>query len=495
MSLLKIALTGLLLAVSPFAHAASSAKPNVVVILADDLGYGDVQALNPSRGKIQTPHLDRLAAEGMSFTDAHSGSSVCTPTRYGLLTGRYAWRSRLQRGVIDGFREPLLTAERQTLPAVLKREGYHTAIIGKWHLGFTLDVEETGAGKSPGTASAPIGARTTNGPLTSGFDVFYGVQHARSMGTFFEGDRAVAHVKPVDALGLLTRRAVEYVRERARSGRPFFLYFALTSPHTPIVPSAEWRGKSGLGDYADFVMETDWAVGEVLKAIDEANVADQTVVLASSDNGCSPQAGTDRLETQGHFASAHFRGYKADIWEGGHRVPFLVRWPGQVRPGTQSSALVCMTDVFATVAEMLNVRLSDHAAEDSISFLAPLLGRGTGPRTSIVHHSIDGRFAIREGPWKLALCSGSGGWSKPRDADTDAAGAPSLQLYDLSRDPAETNNQQATRPEVVARLRALLDTFIADGRSTPGPKLRNDMPVVVQHDDRAQRKGKDRDAP
>lgn len=467
--LLLLVAAAVLLVPGP-AGTAAETKPNLVYIMADDLGYGDVQCLNPQRGKIPTPHLDRLAREGMTFTDAHSGSSVCTPTRYGLLTGRYAWRTRLQRGVIDGFKEPLIEAGRLTVPALLRRHGYHSAMIGKWHLGFGLEGIDEVKGKEPGDAVVPVGARTAEGPLTRGFDYFYGVQHARSMGTFFERDRAVEIVKPIDAVAWLTRRAVTYVEERAKAKEPFFLYYALTSPHTPIVPSKEWQGRSGLGAYADFVMETDWAVGEVLAALERAGVAERTLVIFTSDNGCSPQADTDRLETLGHFASAQFRGYKSDIWEGGHRVPFLVRWPGTVNPGRASDSLLCLTDLMATCAELLGEKLPADAGEDSVSFLPELLGTGRTERRSAVHHSIEGKFALRDGPWKLALCSGSGGWTK---GETEGP----VQLYHLGEDEAEQRNLAVTRPEVVARLAKELARIVSEGRSTPGPRQQNAVAV------------------
>jgi len=455
-------LTGL----ASVADRADAAAPNIVIILADDLGYGDVQCLNPTRGKIPTPHLDRLAREGMTFTDAHSGSSVCTPTRYGLLTGRYAWRTRLQQGVIDGFVPPLIDERRLTLPVLLKNQGYHSAVIGKWHLGFTLDRQGKGSGQGVELFGAPTGARTTDGPISRGFDLFYGVQHARSMGTFFSQDTAVEQVPPVEALDKLTRRAVDYVTSRAKTGQPFFLYFALTSPHTPIVPSAEWKGRSELGPYGDFVMQTDAAIGQVLRAIENAGVAGTTLVFATSDNGCSPQANTDDLEKKGHFASAQYRGYKTDIWEGGHRVPFFVRWPGKVAPGTQSDVTLCLTDVMATVAEIVKAPLPTDAAEDSHSFLPNLRGEKHSTRPPVIHHSIEGKFAIRSGSWKLALCAGSGGWGK---AMTDP-----IQLYDLALDIAEQHNRATDQPAVVERLRDLLARAVRDGRTTEGPGVSND---------------------
>lgn len=455
-------------------------KPNIVYILCDDLGYGDVQCLNPHRGKIKTPNLDRLASQGMIFTDAHSGSSVCSPTRYGVLTGRYAWRSRLQHGVLDGYVEPLIAKDRLTVPAFLKQQGYHTACIGKWHLGFTIE----GAGKKGGDESklegAPIGAVTPDGPVTRGFDEFFGFHHARMMKSLFENDHVTEMVEPVEMLPRLTQHATEHIVTRVKTGKPFFLYLALNSPHTPIVPSKEWQGKSGLGDYGDYVMQTDWAIGEVLRALDQAGIADNTLVVATSDNGCSPKAGVKRLEAQGHFASAQFRGYKSDIWDGGHRVAFVVRWPNHVKRGSECSQLICHTDLMATCADILGAELPDNAGEDSVSILPALMGKEIAPfRESVVHHSISGCFAVRQGNSKLELCAGSGGWGKPSDADAKKQGLPNVQLYDLSTDIGETKNVQEEHPELVARLTKILEQQIADGRSTPGAKQKNDVEIVL----------------
>jgi arylsulfatase A-like enzyme len=479
----------LLLAPLAALHAADAPvrKPNIIYILADDLGYGDVQCLNPQRGKIKTPSLDRLAAQGMTFTDAHSGSSVCTPTRYGVLTGRYAWRSRLQSGVLGGYDEPLIAADRLTVPGLLKQNGYHTAIIGKWHLGYTIEggnskgggkgKKEKGADKLEG---APLGAITHDGPVTRGFDEFFGCHHARMMKSVFENDRVTQIIEPVDMLPALVKRSTAHIAERSKAGQPFFLYLPLSSPHAPIVPSKEWQGKSGLGAYGDFVMETDWAVGEVLMALDQAGLAGNTLVFFTSDNGCSPVAKLDKLEAQGHFASAQFRGYKSDLWDGGHRVPFFVRWPGKVKAGSQSQQLICHPDLIATCAEILGTKLPDNAGEDSASILPALLGKDTAPiHEAIVHHSIAGRFAIRQGQWKLEMCPGSGGWGKPGDAQAMKQGLPTTQLYDLSADIGETKNVQAGHRDVVERLAQLLDQTIAKGRSTPGTKQANDVLIVV----------------
>lgn len=469
------------------AFAAESNHPNIVFILADDLGYGDVQCLNP-RGKIPTPQLDHLAANGMIFTDAHATSSVCTPSRYSILTGRYNWRSRLQHGVFGGFSEPLIARDRLTLPALLKQHGYTTACIGKWHLGMTLP---------RGTNwNEPI----PNGPITRGFDEFFGISASLDMPpyAFIHNDRfikaldtekelypkrrgpAASDFEAVDVLPTLKCKAVEYVHEKSRQKQPFFLYLALTSPHTPLAPTKEWQSKSGLGDYGDFVMETDWAIGEVLHALDETGAASNTLVIATSDNGCAPYIGVDALEKQGHFPSAQFRGYKSDIWDGGHRIPFITRWPGNVKPGSRNDALICLDDLMATCAEILGAKLPDNAGEDSVSFLSALRGQSGKARETIVHHSINGRFAIREGKWKLELCPGSGGWGKPGDAAAQKQGLPNVQLYNLSSDMGETKNVQAEHPDIVTHLKKLLDQQIANGRSTPGPKQTNDAKIVVE---------------
>ncbi|MBK8035847.1 MAG: arylsulfatase [Verrucomicrobiaceae bacterium] len=459
-------------------HSSLSAKPNVLYILADDLGYGDVHCLNPQRGKIATPHLDRLAAQGMTFTDAHSGSSVCTPTRYGLLTGRYAWRTRLQSGVLDGGNdEPLIAADRLTVAGFLKQQGYNTACIGKWHLGFQSDAEPTKIKKGSGL---PVGAQIIGGPTTRGFDLYFGCSNARTMSSLIENDRVIEHIETIDMLPRLGARAVSHIAACAKSDAPLFLYLPLTSPHTPIVPSAAWKGKSGLGDYADFVMQTDAIVGDVLAALDQHGLAENTLVFFTSDNGCSPAAKTKELEKSGHFASAGFRGYKADIWDGGHRVPFFVCWPGKIAAGSKSAQTICHTDFLATCAAILDAKLPENAAEDSVSLLPALLGKDNAPlHEHVVHHSISGRFAIRQGNWKLALCPGSGGWGKPGDADAAKQGLPAVQLHDLSTDPAETTNVHDKHPEVVQRLTKLLDDIIAKGRSTVGAPQKNDVPVIV----------------
>ena len=475
----------LLLFLSTLGVSLFAERPNIIYILADDLGYGDVQCLNPKLGKIATPHLDKLASQGMTFTDAHSGSSVCTPTRYGLLTGRYAWRTRLQAGVLDGGNdEPLISADRLTVAGMLRAQGYTTACIGKWHLGFQSDSASKKGDKKKGMGKAglPVGAKIIGGPVTRGFDLFWGCSNARTMSALIEGDRVTETIEPIVMLPRLGKRAVSYVHERAadaKAGKPFFLYLPLTSPHTPILPSHEWQGKSGLGAYGDFVMMTDAIVGDVLTALDQAGLSDNTLVVFTADNGCSPQAGTDKLEKQGHFASERLRGYKADIWDGGHRVPFFVRWPGKIKAGSRNAQLICHTDFMATCASILGVSLPDTAAEDSVSILPAFLTETMPPPRTIIHHSIHGRFAVREGRWKLCLCPGSGGWGSPADGEAAKNGVPSVQLYDLSTDIAETKNLSADHSEIVARLTRQLEDMITNGRSTPGGRQSNDSEIIV----------------
>jgi arylsulfatase A-like enzyme len=458
-------------------------RPNIVYIICDDLGYGDVQCLNPQRGKIKTPSIDHLASQGLTFTDAHGGSSVCTPTRYGVLTGRYAWRSRLQSGVLNGNAPPLIAEGRLTVGELLHRNGYRTAAIGKWHVGFQYDRsvagkedgQEDAPGKAEtGKAAIPVGTRVIGGPVTRGFETYFGFHHAREMSALVENDRVIEDLEPIEMLPRLTKRAVEYIGEHAaeaKNGKPFFLYLAWNSPHTPIVPSKEWRGKSGLGDYGDFVMQTDAATGEVLAALDKAGIADNTLVFFTSDNGCSPAAGIEKLQKEGHFPSAQYRGHKADIWDGGHRIPFIARWPGHIQSGTKTDQLVCLTDLMATCAALVDVKFPDHAGEDSVNLLPVLLGKADAPvRDAIVHHSISGKFSIRQGPWKFELCSGSGGWSKGGDGEP-------VQLYDMVADPGEQKNLHKEKPEIVEQLTALLEKYVTEGRSTPGAPQKNDVAV------------------
>ena len=459
--------------------------PNLVYILCDDLGYGDVHYLNPDRGKIPTPNMDRLGAQGMAFTDCHASSSVCTPSRYSILTGRYCWRTRLQKYVLDGDSPPLIAPDRLTVATLLKRHGYATAAIGKWHLGMTFGHDR-------------YVDRIVDGPTHHGFDAYFGISASLDMPpfVFIENDRftetptvtkkwirtgpAAKDFEAIDVLPTLTRKAVEYIAARGADKKPFFLYLPLNSPHTPIVPTPQWQGKSGLGSYGDFVMETDDSLGQVLRAIDAAGLRDNTLVMFTSDNGCSPMAGIPDLERQGHYPSAQFRGYKADIWDGGHRIPLLVRWPGKVKPASYCDQLVCLSDLLATCGDLQGDKLPDNAGEDSASLLPALLGLGKAPpHEAIVHHSINGLFAIRRGHWKLELCPGSGGWGKPGDDQARKQGLPPMQLYNMHDDVGEKVNLQGENAKIVADLSQLLGKYIADGRSTPGAAQKNDVAVDI----------------
>lgn len=483
---------------------AAKKRPNIIVILADDLGYGDLQCLNPA-GKIRTPNLDRLAAQGMTFTNAHSSSSVCTPTRYGLLTGRYNWRSRLKRGVQGGMSPPLIEPDRLTLPAFLRKHGYHTACIGKWHLGMGWPRKpdtppfDDSIEKGPEGWRADFSKPIRGGPLTAGFDYYFGIAASLDMVpyTFIENNR-VQEIPTADkhfpqmlgrtnrnsrrgpaaekfeaerVLPALSARAVRYLEERAepaKQGTPFFLYLPLNAPHTPIAPVREWQGRSGLNPYADFVMQLDADVGKLLDRLETLGLGRDTLVIFTSDNGCSPEADFPRLRSLEHDPSGGFRGSKADIFEGGHRVPFLVRWPGRIKAGSRGAQLVSLNDIFATCAAILGRELPANAAEDSISFLSALV-HDEKPfiREALVHHSINGSFAIRRGKWKLILAPDSGGWSAPRPGSPASKALPPVQLYDLANDLKETKNLHAVHPEIVRELTVLLEEYQSNGRSRP----------------------------
>lgn len=468
--------------------AVSDRPPNVVYVLCDDLGYGDVHCLNPQRCKIATPHLDRLAAGGMVFTNAHSGSAVCTPTRYGVLTGRYSWRSRLQSFILTVYDPPLIAADRITVASLLAGHGYRTGGFGKWHLGW--DLPRDGQDIVPG-------GRIEGGPLTRGFHEYHcNDQRFFPPFQFAENDvltgpqlrdirrpNAPHEPIPLDEMADILPRtfdaAVDFVGREAASGRPFFAYVAPITPHAPLSVGAEWKGRSGLGLYTDYVMQLDHEIGRLLAAIDKARVADDTLVVVTSDNGCAHYIGVDELEKKGHFASADARGYKADLWDGGHRVPFIVRWPARVAADSRCDRGVCLTDLLATCADLVGQALPADAGEDSVSMLPLLTGKPGHARESMIHHSVTGKFAIREGRWKLLLCSGSGGWASPDDPQAEARGLPAIQLYDMEADPGESKNLESTHPEIVARLRQLLETQIHEGRSTPGMRQANDVAIDI----------------
>jgi arylsulfatase A-like enzyme len=446
----------------------------------------------------------------MSFTDAHSGSSVCTPSRYGILTGRYAWRTTLKRGVLDGESPPLIAPNRLTVAKLLKENGYHTACIGKWHLGWIWARKEDG--------SLDYSKPVQNGPAANGFDYYYCLSGSLDMPpyVYVENDRVTAAPNRItsnsgemtiwrkgdtgadfvhrDVLSKFTDRAIEYLRNRGKQRNPFFLYLALPSPHTPILPTDRFRGKSGTNAYGDFVLQVDDSIGQVMQAVDEAGISQNTIFIVTSDNGCSPRARFHELATFGHNPSYHFRGYKADIFEGGHRIPFLVRWPGRVAAGSDCGATICLTDFMRTCADLVGVPLPDDAGEDSVSFLPALLDeRSSKPlRADVVHHSFNGSFAIRKGRWKLALCPGSGGWSNPTNAAREEK-LPLVQLYDLTHDIGETTNMANEHPEVVKSLTATLRRQVVAGRSTPGKRQDNEGKTPILPPDYEKERGDEKD--
>ena len=455
---------------------AGKAFPNIVYVICDDLGYGDVQCLNPKNGKIPTPHVDRLASEGMIFNDAHSGSSVCTPTRYGLLTGRYSWRTQLQKGVVTGFAPCLIDKERPTVASFLKQNGYHTAIIGKWHLNFRYLDPKSGEDYSRNKhKSPPVGAKIPDGPVHRGFDYFHGFHHARNMEAVIINDQVVKHEDPVNMLPRLTRESAKYIDSRKNKKNPFFLYVPLGSPHTPILPTKEWQGKSGLGAYGDFVMQTDHVMGEIRKALKATSQDKNTLVIFTSDNGCSKAANIPDLAKKGHKVSAYLRGSKADLWDGGHRVPFIVKWPGRVKAGSRSDQLICLTDLFSTVGEIIGVKVPSGSCEDSVSFLPALSGQKIkSTRKGVIHHSISGHFAYRMDKWKLLLAKASGGWTSPKENQVKA-GAPRAQLYDMERDIGEQKNLYEKEAKIASEMLSYLERDVRRGRSTDGPKSKNDI--------------------
>ncbi len=478
------------------AHAAEP-PPHIVYILADDLGYGDVTCLN-SECKIPTPNIDGIARDGMIFTDAHSGSAVCTPTRYGILTGRYSWRSRLKQGVLNGYDTPLIETGRMTVASLLKLRGYRTVCVGKWHLGLGW---ATTNDRMPRPGNVDYAKRIEGGPCALGFDHSFIIPASLDMPPYcyVEDDRVVEApaetapgregkqlfregecapgFRPEDVLPTLTNKAVAYIDEHARehAGEPLFLYFPLNAPHTPILPVTPYAGSTNTNEYGDFVAQVDGTVGQVRDALERAGMLENTLFIVTSDNGCAPMAGLDELHAKGHYPSYHFRGHKADIFDGGHRIPFLARWPGRVPAGATYGETICLTDLMATAAAIAGERLPDNAAEDSVSLVPALTGETQGPvREATVHHSVSGFFAIRQGPWKLILCGHSGGWSDPKPQDARKGNLPRVQLYNLADDPGENTNLEAEHPEFVERLTRLLESYVASGRSTPGAPQPND---------------------
>jgi len=485
--------------------------PNIVIILADDLGYGDVACYN-SESRIPTPHLDRLAGQGMTFTDAHSPSTVCTPTRYSILTGRMQFRTGM-RGVFAGLGGPcLIEKHRLTLPQMLRDRGYVTACIGKWHIGMTfLDSEgqRIEAWGVEGVRRIDYARPIPDAPIQRGFDRFYGTACCPTtdwLYAYIDGDRI-----PVPPTGLLDKdrlpkhpyandcrrgmvaanfnheevdlvfleKSTQFLEQHVKTSpdKPFFLYHAMQAVHLPSFAADRFKGRTQAGPHGDFLFEMDFVVGALLEALDRLGVADNTLVMFTSDNGPEVPTVLEMRRTHRHDGARPWRGVKRDQWEGGHRVPFMVRWPGKVQAGSTSDQLTSLTDVMATCAAIVGVTLPNDAAEDSCNMLPVLLGtQGDKPvRRYVLQQTISLAMSIRDGQWKYLDHRGSGGnnydregaWGmKPyalKDTDPDAPG----QLYNLETDPGETTNLYSIYPEKVKELKAQLEAFRASGRSVP----------------------------
>lgn len=482
----------------------AGAKPNILFLYADDLGYGDLRSYHPG-SKIPTPHLDQLAAAGMRFTDGHSSSGICTPSRHALLTGRHHWRDF--HGIVNSFGQPAFKPGRLTLPEMLRKQGYATAAIGKWHLGWDWNaIRKPGAkplekGRNPvwGPDSFDWSKPIPGGPLDRGFDFYFGDDVINFPPyCWIENDRVVdppdtmmdtskwKEIKegnwecrpgpmvtgwdPYQNIPETTRRGVEYIRSREDSGQPFFLYFSYPSPHAPIIPNDEFDGKSGAGPYGDFVFETDHSVGQLLQALEETGQLENTLIFFSADNGPERYAYA-RDEKYGHWSSHPLRGLKRDIYEGGHRVPFIIKWPGVVEAGRVSEALVSQIDLMATIASITGFELPRDAAEDSHDLLPLLKGTEESVRDTHIHNTHANRYAIRHGDWLLV--DGGDGYHSPRNEAWEkrhdyppATGEPA-ELFNLKSDLSQRKNLAAAHPEKVAELRALLKRIREQGHSAP----------------------------
>lgn len=466
---LQGACAGMALAASPTWSKSIKNRPNIVLILADDMGYGDPGCYN-SASKIATPNLDSLARNGMRFTDAHSGCAVCTPTRYGILTGRYSWRSRLKQGVLYGYSPPLLEPQRPTIATLLKSSGYRTAAVGKWHVGLgwpTKDGSVLSDRNDETGQNIDYDTPILDGPLQHGFDYFFGIPASLDMVpyVYIENDRVVEapttiiegqkglllmrggpcapHFKHEVVLPTLTDRALNWMNGQQE---PFFLYFPLTAPHTPVLPVDEFKGKSPFGPYGDFVTQVDHAVGRVVDSLRRRGLLENTLIIFTSDNG-SPQFADD-----GHMPNYIWRGRKSDIFEGGHRMPLIAHWPGHVSRGQTCDTPVTLGDLPATLVGIIGLPMPAAGFEDSVDASPLLLGRSGYPSDrAIVHHSANGLFAVRQGDWKYIDGKGSGGWSKGGEDDPSPG-----QLYNLREDPVESINLYAQYPEKVRAMQVLL---------------------------------------
>ncbi|ETP72962.1 arylsulfatase A family protein [Lachnospiraceae bacterium JC7] len=484
--------------------------PNIILILADDLGYGDVSCMNERSG-IHTENIDAIAEEGMVLTDCHASSALCTPSRYSVLTGRYNWRSRLKSSVLPGQSFHLIEEGRETIPSLLKKKGYRTAAVGKWHLGMDWKTEngytlpatyfEPNASSETIMDGIDFTAPVKNGPNAVGFDYFYGLPGSLDQPPYIhiENDRAVNVPKvmmgvknlhrhdpsqqfeleygpaeegfdPSKIVPEMDEKVLSLVKEYAEGEAPFFLYYATLAVHGPLMPSPEYKGKSGLNAYADFVLQLDGFVGRLDALLEEKGIKDDTLVIFTSDNGCSAVADFPTLISKGHNPSYVYRGLKGDIWEGGHRVPFVARWPKHIPAGKRSEALAGLVDLFATCAEIAGISYEDNAGEDSVSLLPVLTGETGKVRDALVHHSAMGRYSIRKGDWKLEFCKDSGNFGAK---DSVLPGEKPYQLYNMAGDVTERMNLYGSCDEIEKELLNEIAAYIRLGRSTPGEPQKN----------------------
>lgn len=488
--------------------AITDIKPNIIVILADDLGYGDIKAMN-SKSKIPTPNIDKMVSEGVLFTNAHAPAAVCTPSRYSILTGRYSWRSERKKGVTWVWEGPMIENDRFTIGDMLKNQGYNTACVGKWHLG----VEWPTTDGFPATLknhgkNIDYDKPIKNGPTSLGFDYYFGQEvpsfppHA-----FIENDRLV--VKPTewmepgntglpgamasgwryeDLMYSITDKAIQYIKDQAYRdvSKPFFLYFAMSAPHTPIAPHENFFGKTEVGRFGDYVYEMDYHVGRVLNLLDSLEISKNTLVVFLSDNGGVNEDGLrytseigDLIKNYGHNSNGILRGIKSDAWEGGHRIPFIVKWPGHVKANSTSEALVSGVDLMATFAALTGEKLSEKVAEDSYNILPVIEGKTKVAREALVTQSGEGILSIQKGDWKLVLCSGGGGkWSgighlPVKETVNGKQIWKNVQLFNLTNDIGEKTDLASSNQELVVDLIKLLKQYILAGRSNPGAPIRS----------------------
>ena len=483
-----LGVAGLSAGIASAACSPSSDRPNIIIILADDLGHGDLSCLNKETS-LKTQNIDKLASTGVIFSDAHSGSAVCTPTRYGLLTGRYSWRSRLKQGVLWSYSKPLIEDGRETIASFLQASGYRTACIGKWHLGLEWSF------KDHENKIVDFEKPVTGGPNAVGFDYSYIIGSSLDIPpyVYIENDRITA--KPdrktqsygkafwregetgadfehSRVMANLFSKSIDFI-DKSRS-EPFFLYLPLSAPHTPILPEEKYKGKSGINEYTDFVLQLDEMVGSLEQHLEKLGIRKNTIVIFASDNGCAPMADIEEMRAHDHDPCNGYRGQKADIYEGGHRIPLIISWPEKGKQGITVERTVCLNDIFATCAAVLDRKI-EKGGEDSEEFSGLFMKnkRYHPARRGIIHHSDNGSFAIRSGKWKLIMCPGSGGWSSPRPDTEEVEGLPSRQLFNLDKDPGETNNLITQRPDIAAELQELLSAYIVNGRSTPGAPANN----------------------